>query len=437
MNLRSSELLLIAFVVISSSCYPVETGQYSWKKVIVPGIEYLHIKKMNGSGPLHIHMVKTDLNNQRVNVKAQLANNIIGGLETTSSIAYRNNAIVAINGSFFDITRKTHLPVGLMIIDGEVLNRSILERTAIGITVNKEVIIGIPRIKGYVVNSSNRTNMPIWGLNRPRKRDEVIIYTNEYGWATNSNKFGKELVVDAKGRVIDIKEGNSHIPVNGFVVSLHGWSRAFATKAKKGDHIELRYDMEGRWKEVKQAVTGGPRLISNGVIINKESLESEKFNKNILEANSRTAVGITANNELLFVVVDKRYPISTGVTYDDLAVIMKELGAVDAMGLDGGHASTMYLNGKVVNYPLWGMEAAVSNAFTVTYDGWKVASTPKVPYTYIYVYEPPSEMLIEALSREAKMSPTAYVPRPEDYGMWGLYDIYRRVIKPVIPALTI
>jgi hypothetical protein len=134
------------------------------------------------------------------------------------------------------------------------------------------------------------------------------------------------------------------------------------------------------------------------------------------------------------VVVDRQYPVSRGVTYDELANIMKDAGAVDAMGLDGGHASTMYLNGKVVNYPLNGSEARVSNALLVTYDGWKLASVPRQVLTYIYAYKPPSRELIENLIRAADMSPTAYVPRPEDYGLWGLYDIYNRVLRPIVPV---
>jgi hypothetical protein len=107
------------------------------------------------------------------------------------------------------------------------------------------------------------------------------------------------------------------------------------------------------------------------------------------------------------------------------------------MGLDGGHTSTMYINGDVVNYPLTGAEGLVSNAIIVTYDGWKLASLPKARYRYVYVYRPPSEGLIEALKTESGLTPTTYLPRPEDFGMWGIHDLYNRVIKPVVPDIII
>ena len=42
---------------------------------------------------------------------------------------------------------------------------------------------------------------------------------------------------------------------------------------------------------------------------------------------------------------------SAGLDLYDLAAYMLELGAVDAMNLDGGGSTTMFLDGKVVNRP--------------------------------------------------------------------------------------
>ncbi len=180
-------------------------------------------------------------------------------------------------------------------------------------------------------------------------------------------------------------------------------------------------------------------LVKDGVAVHKESLVNEKFKNKLLEPSSRTAVGISKDGELILVVVDGSRPplASGGVTYDELAEIMKEAGAENAIGLDGGHTSAMYINGRIMNYPLTGTEGLVSNAIIVTYDGWKLASIPRVRLPYRVVYRPPSDEMIEALKSGTDLTPTAYVPRPEDFGMYGLYDIYTRVIRPVIPVFTI
>jgi hypothetical protein len=102
--------------------------------------------------------------------------------------------------------------------------------------------------------------------------------------------------------------------------------------------------------------------------------------------------------------------------------------------MDGGHTSTMFLNGKVVNYPLRKYESEVSNAIIVTYDGFRLAARPKAVTVYKVAYKPPSEELIAALKEGAALTPTTYIPRQEDFGMYGLYDLYNRVLKPVIPS---
>jgi len=436
MKVKINDLVLISAltVFLAAACSAEqEQNEFIWQKQIMPGISYSHLKKITGSGPLHVHILKIDLNNEKINVRPSLAGGIIGNLEKTSEIAIKNNAIAAVNGSFFEARKKLHLPVGFMVIDGQVVNKSILERTSVGIKKDKEIIFGIPKTNGYVLNLNNKKSLPIWGVNRPRKKDEVIIYTNEYGDTTRTNKYGKEIVVEADGSIKNITDGNSAIPKDGFVVSLHGWSRDFTTKIKKSDKIGLVYDLAEKWKDVIQAITGGPLLVKDGQTVHKDSLVTEKFRSEMLSPNSRTAIGTSNNKELILVVVDSQRPMSIGVTYDDLAEIMKDAGAVNAIGLDGGHASTMYINGKVVNKPLRNEEGMVSNAILITYDGWRSAFIPKAKVVYRFVYKPPSEEMIKALESGADLTPTTYIPRPEDFGMYGLYDIYQRVIKPVLP----
>ncbi len=58
--------------------------------------------------------------------------------------------------------------------------------------------------------------------------------------------------------------------------------------------------------------------------------------------NPRTCLGQTADGTVLLFVVEGRRPDSLGATYDDLAQVMYEHGAVNAGNLDGGSSSDMY-----------------------------------------------------------------------------------------------
>ena len=67
--------------------------------------------------------------------------------------------------------------------------------------------------------------------------------------------------------------------------------------------------------------------------------------------NPRTAIGYTKDNHLIMLTADGREGSSIGLTLMELASLMKELGCVNAMNLDGGGSTVMYVNGQVVNRP--------------------------------------------------------------------------------------
>jgi hypothetical protein len=76
----------------------------------------------------------------------------------------------------------------------------------------------------------------------------------------------------------------------------------------------------------------------------------------------RTGLGVSQDGTRLIVaVIDGRSSQSVGAGLDDLANFMKELGAWDAVNLDGGGSTTMYVasDGGVVNEPSDGVERAV------------------------------------------------------------------------------
>ena len=66
----------------------------------------------------------------------------------------------------------------------------------------------------------------------------------------------------------------------------------------------------------------------------------------------RTAIGLSADKRKVFIVVaDGRSSASVGMTCDELIDLFVELGAHDAMGLDGGGSSTLWKNDALINRP--------------------------------------------------------------------------------------
>ena len=64
--------------------------------------------------------------------------------------------------------------------------------------------------------------------------------------------------------------------------------------------------------------------------------------------NPRTCIGQRADGTILLMVIEGRKPDSLGATYDDIAQLMYDYGAVNAANLDGGSSSQMYYNGEQI-----------------------------------------------------------------------------------------
>jgi exopolysaccharide biosynthesis protein len=131
-------------------------------------------------------------------------------------------------------------------------------------------------------------------------------------------------------------------------------------KLKPGARVVVRSQVEGN---PKVAITGNQTLIDDGVV----TVIDNKI------MHPRTAVGIDNDTgEVLLLVIDGRSSLSRGYTMLELANLMVDLGADEALNLDGGGSSTMVARGgkgknRVVNVPSDGGLRRVTNALEVTY----------------------------------------------------------------------
>ncbi len=93
----------------------------------------------------------------------------------------------------------------------------------------------------------------------------------------------------------------------------------------------------------RDVVSFGPVLVTNGV----KADESEMWTG----INPRTAIGQRADGAIVMMCVDGRQAYSIGVAYADCVEIMYNLGCLNAVCMDGGNSSCMFLNGELINHP--------------------------------------------------------------------------------------
>ncbi len=113
------------------------------------------------------------------------------------------------------------------------------------------------------------------------------------------------------------------------------------------------------WSDVSEAMGGGPILVRDGETtvswteeVTVGSWKEESMGLSFsTTAHPRTAIGVTKDTTVILVVVDGRQPkVSIGMSLNDLAQLMIQLGCMDAINLDGGGSSTMVVQDKVVNH---------------------------------------------------------------------------------------
>lgn len=272
-----------------------------------------------------------------------------------SAFAKAANAVAGINGSFFF---GNGTPVGALIVNGQVISSPHLNRTALLIKKDGESEIDSLRMDGYLKMHNGET-LSFSGVNQPLNHDGIMVYTPDYQ-TTDPSGVSTNIVV-VNGSVESITYGETRIPGNGFVISANGTAgEAIKDRFNKGDTVKWFFMTTPSLDKVAHVIAGGPRLILDGQ--KYITAIEERFKNDVAKSRAaRTAVGITNDGKLMFVVVESNGS-RKGATLDELADLMLDLGAYNAMNLDGGGSSTMVVKGKTLNE---GAGRAVSNAIVI------------------------------------------------------------------------
>jgi exopolysaccharide biosynthesis protein len=358
LNIASSRMgfawIHLSVLILCALCGETLAQEF---KQVHPGVEYAQVVHKIGEDPVKINLLRLDLAKVRLDVHHALDKAI--GLETTSSIAKRKGALAAINAGFFRLDKSQFAGdmSGVLMIDGRLLSESNGRRAALSIfnrATNSNISIGQLEAKFTLCIPNIGELSP--GINRQRTADDVVIYTPEFQRSTLTDENGDEYVV-TKVTVTSINEsrGNTSIPKNGYIVSVSGNRRAQIKAALKPGvktSCVSASPKKANAEKAKVDITNGiPILVSNGKL--DITWEQEKASRSFAEIrHPRTAVAKLKDGKFLMMTVDGRQPgASVGMSLQELAEYLLSLGAVDAMNLDGGGSTTMYLDGKVVNTP--------------------------------------------------------------------------------------
>ena len=119
----------------------------------------------------------------------------------------------------------------------------------------------------------------------------------------------------------------------------------------------------------RQAISTGPMLLYKGqCCVDRVSTAAghyrtnyEVWAKDIFPPHpDRTAVGYTADGRIVLFICDGRIASSDGAYVDEVALILKDIGCVGAINLDGGGSTGMVVAGEHLNDQTGGNRAVLS-----------------------------------------------------------------------------
>ena len=167
----------------------------------------------------------------------------------------------------------------------------------------------------------------------------AILVTPAWGTATLADHLPSGMVeVTTDGtRVTSISTDTPVVPDAGTVALLVSTAnRQKIPWLAVGDRVSLAVALTTPAGPAQTAIGGNARLVSSGLASSACSLVNDDSRR------PRVAAGVYANGHMLLLVVsDGDTSDEPGLTLGELTTLMRNLGARDALNLDGGQSSTL------------------------------------------------------------------------------------------------
>jgi Phosphodiester glycosidase len=358
-------------------------------ELVAPGVEHTETTWEVEGRPVVGDLLEVDLGDPQVSVDL-LHPGAVADRRPVSQLADAARAVAAVNGDFFNIN-ETNAPVGPAVADGRALKAAVplgqrYGPGAPGLSTEDVVAIGRNRtgridrlrLQGSVLTPDGVLTLD--GVNQyALKVGGIGVFTRDWGTAsrrratcgTDSDRSAPcstettEVVVN-RGVVaaVNTTPGSGAIPRGSFVlVGREAGAATLRQQLQPGDPVTVHYQLVPQGRPAVEAAVGGAPILRDGRSIT--GLDDSAL-------APRTTAGVSVDGSRLYLLtVDGRSTQSQGLTLEELAGMIRSLGADDAVNLDGGGSSTLVTREAgddavtVQNVPSDGAERPVPNALGV------------------------------------------------------------------------
>ncbi len=342
------------------------------RRHVAPGLRY--IKIVDKKTPRRIFVLRADVADYRITFDVTLAGPTLGYRATVPEMARANRAIAAVNGDFS--YRTIGRPIHAFAQDGTFVQSAGPGGASFAVAkTERRVFAGAPRQEMTATDAQTGVTWRIdrWNHGAP-DIGEISAFTPAGGSLETPPTDSCSLHLTPSGAARPLRQApgfeqrfsldrhackEDAVTVGDGMVLTTVAGTDEATELMSigvGTTITVRWSLG--WRNTYDVMGADRMLVRHGAVAVSPSCSTY-----LCQPQPRTALGATKDGTLLFVVVDGRQPgYSLSLSMIGLARLMRRLGAVTAVNLDGGGASTMVVNGQVVNRPSDGSLRHVTTA---------------------------------------------------------------------------
>ncbi|MBF2063395.1 MAG: phosphodiester glycosidase family protein [Calothrix sp. C42_A2020_038] len=299
-------------------------------------------------------VVWLEVNPRNVEIRPILTNpNTLIGTAPLIQTAQNNFAVAGINGGYFN--RNNQYPLGAIRRNGQWLSSPILNRGAIAWNNSGQFYVGRLTLEETLITNTNQ-RLPVLFVNSGYAQAGIARYTPAWGSTYTPLTNNEIIIVIQKNQIINQysapKAGETPIliPTDGYLIILRGNASANLNFLPIGATVQITSStITPEFNRYPNIMGAGPLLLQNSQIV--LDAKAEKFSDAfITEKAVRSGICTTANGTVLITSTHNRAG-GAGPTLAEHAQLLQQMGCVNALNLDGGSSTSLYLGGQVIDRP--------------------------------------------------------------------------------------
>ncbi len=289
---------------------------------------------------VRLNAVRLDPRNRAVVLRPLTRSGGMEGLSSLVQLAAGDDAVVAINGGFFN--RVKRLPLGALKADGRWLSGPILGRGVMAWEPGSMPRFGRLVLQEWLSDERGQ-RLPVAVLNSAYLQRGLSRYTADWG-STYRALSGQESALVLRDGVVRstystsaLEQGVPLQPGETLVVARGGVILPWGP----GERLQLSSRTSPDLGLAANVIGGGPLLLQNGrTVLNGAS---EGFSSSFLSQGAPRTVVASDGRELWLITLEGSS--DAGPNLYETAALLQRLGLSDALNLDGGSSTGLVLGG--------------------------------------------------------------------------------------------